>query len=1329
MGAPMSARSKAQSHRKVLQLTMKNLRLLNEGQVVPESRTYPDLSIADAVFDSTQNSILFALTLPESGILEVQQFMKTGACEVLASFPVSEAPLLSFVHFGDQAMLVFAFGNGDIVTATYDLAEPDPETTVVEIVGSIDVGILAAVWSYDEETFAILTAENKLVLLLRLLEPIGERMLDQNDIKITDSKHVSVGWGKKETQFKGRGAKAAEREREALKHAGLDENAELLKDPTVGEIERGVLSSADAGVTTISWRGDSEYLAISTVEQVVVEDTGELYDRRVIRVFNREGELNSVNEAVDGLEHNLAWRPQGHIASTQRHTDEEAGIDVVFYERNGLRHGEFNSRLNPDTHHIIDLQWSSDSSVLAVHARNHISNTDKLQLWTTKNYHWYLKQEISMPPILFLKFHPEKPLHLMVGAQDKIRIIDLVLTLATGPCIKGIDNGAVMVIDGSELKFTPMAVANVPPPMAYREVELGESIVDVACDITNELVVALTNDQHIILVSVPPKGPAKVLSREPLTNYVSSEEFVKQVAANDKSVAVLVDGDIQRVLIFDLGSKGQLTFTDSIDTTAKIVLIKATAEFNGWALEAANGVVYQIVDGELQTVNKFPQLCRDFELITHNDVTSAFGISANGKLFANDIQICTGVTSLKLTESHLLFTTVRNHLCFVHLDSEYNEFDEVAKTGSDERIRQIEQGSVLVTAIPSKYSVVLQAPRGNLETICPRIMVLTAVRDFIRNKQYGDAFTACRVHRIDLDILFDYDPQLFLSNVELFVKQIKKVGHLDLFVSCLHEEDVTKTKYRDTLGEVSEEIVSVPIEDNQQVNTTKKIIHNNDTIKVVENSKVNKICDAILKVLLKPNYFNTYLQTIVTAYACKNPPNLTETLQLINNLEDSEQAEQALEHLCFLQDVQKLYNTALGIYNVKMTLAIAQKSQMDPKEYLPFLQNLHEQTELRRRFLIDDHLKNHVKALGWLHEIGEDAENEFDDYTVQHSLYQTALQTHHDNAKRVQELTRLFADHLHEQQNYLDAATSYEFLGDLKSACENYVLAKRWREALAIAVTTEKSMSVAEKLVSSLTDDHRYSEAAVILKDYLNKVDEAVLMYCKSYHYDEAILLAVKEKKEGLLETTIDSQLGDGFGTIAELLADCKGQMTSQLRRLRELREKKREDPYSFYDNPQAVETADNVSVAASETSTAPSFFTRYTGKTSGTAKTGASRRTAKNKKREERKRAKGRKGTIYEEEYLIRSIDRLIERLEQTQGDAVRLIEGLLRRKKREQAYQIQKNWIELIEFIKENLNEVHSMDIKDRERVDDNGEVYLIDEIPPPKVPEFPRKPVLDY
>lgn len=178
----------------------------------------------------------------------------------------------------------------------------------------------------------------------------------------------------------------------------------------------------------------------------------------------------------------------------------------------------------------------------------------------------------------------------------------------------------------------------------------------------------------------------------------------------------------------------------------------------------------------------------------------------------------------------------------------------------------------------------------------------------------------------------------------------------------------------------------------------------------------------------------------------------------------------------------------------------------------------------------------------------------------------------------------------------------------------------------------------------------------------------------------------------------------------------------------------------AFFGGGDEADTPDNVSIAPSETSTAPSFMTRYTGKTAGTAKTGASRRTAKNRRREERKRARGKKGSIYEEEYLINSMGRLIERLHDQQVDAVRLRDGLLRQAGhsssgdnakvfRSHAYQIQKIYTEVMDLLQQNVAYVFTMTERDRERFDDEGEMYLIPEIPVPTIKPFPKLEMLEF
>ena len=293
---------------------------------------------------------------------------------------------MSLHYFADNLTTILVLEGGDIIIVRED---PQPGENKIEILGSVDAGITAAAWSPDEELLAITTRARTLLYMTREFENVAEITFTPEDLKL--SRHVSVGWGKKETQFQGKRAKA-------------------LRDPTMPEkVDEGKLSSYDDSKTTISWRGDGAFVAINSVEPGV---------RRVIRVYSREGALDSVSEPVDYLEGALSWRPAGNlIAGIQRRDDR---IDVVFFERNGLRHGQFTLRLTEEERSTwasnIQLNWNIDSTVLAV------SFLDRVQLWTMGNYHYYLKQEIpiAVPPNtarpVSTRWHQEKALRLATNS-------------------------------------------------------------------------------------------------------------------------------------------------------------------------------------------------------------------------------------------------------------------------------------------------------------------------------------------------------------------------------------------------------------------------------------------------------------------------------------------------------------------------------------------------------------------------------------------------------------------------------------------------------------------------------------------------------------------------------------------------------------------------------------------------------------------------------------------------------------------------------------------------------------------------------------------------
>lgn len=78
--------------------------------------------------------------------------------------------------------------------------------------------------------------------------------------------------------------------------------------------------------------------------------------------------------------------------------------------------------------------------------------------------------------------------------------------------------------------------------------------------------------------------------------------------------------------------------------------------------------------------------------------------------------------------------------------------------------------------------VVVQLPRGNLETFHPRLLVLWSIADQIDRKNYLQAWEVATTNRVNLNILVDYKWPLFLQNTNEFVHSIQRE---EVVCSCL----------------------------------------------------------------------------------------------------------------------------------------------------------------------------------------------------------------------------------------------------------------------------------------------------------------------------------------------------------------------------------------------------------------------------------------------------------------------------------------------------------------------------------------------------------------
>lgn len=125
-------------------------------------------------------------------------------------------------------------------------------------------------------------------------------------------------------------------------------------------------------------------------------------------------------------------------------------------------------------------------------------------------------------------------------------------------------------------------------------------------------------------------------------------------------------------------------------------------------------------------------------------IPSLIGLAPSGRLYASYRLIASDASSFALTDTFLIYTTFSHEAKFVPLAklsaTEHSESfarraldggasASAATPGSAGVVqRAVERGSRIVAVVPSATSLVLQMPRGNLETICPRPLVLRVVR-------------------------------------------------------------------------------------------------------------------------------------------------------------------------------------------------------------------------------------------------------------------------------------------------------------------------------------------------------------------------------------------------------------------------------------------------------------------------------------------------------------------------------------------------------------------------------------------------------------------------
>jgi elongator complex protein 1 len=159
-------------------------------------------------------------------------------------------------------------------------------------------------------------------------------------------------------------------------------------------------------------------------------------------------------------------------------------------------------------------------------------------------------------------------------------------------------------------------------------------------------------------------------------------------------------------------------------------------------------------------------------------------------------------------------------------------------------------------------------PRGNLEGVCPRLLLLHKIKSLIVANEYRKAYEILRQQKIDLNMIFDVDVEGFMQKTEKIAEMIDKVDFLNLFL----------TNIKDDLNEDLEYILN-PDELKKNKEAFAKL-----TI-AANLTKTRLVCDAMIKSLSKIDR-DRYILTIMTGHIKMNELEIVLN-QIIKMKEDS----------------------------------------------------------------------------------------------------------------------------------------------------------------------------------------------------------------------------------------------------------------------------------------------------------------------------------------------------------------------------------------------------------------------------------------------------------
>ncbi|XP_009599790.1 elongator complex protein 1 isoform X1 [Nicotiana tomentosiformis] len=948
--------------------------------------------------------------------------------------------------------------------------------------------------------------------------------------------------------------------------------------------------------SSISWRGDGKYFA--TLSRV----SNSHLSHKKLKIWERDsGALHSVSESKPFMGSTLDWMPSGaKIAAVYDRKEDRKCPSIVFFERNGLERSSF--CLNVEVDATVEfVKWNCNSDLLAAVVRGEKYDSLRIWFLSNNHWYLKQEIRYMKDDRVRFMWDPIKPQELIswtVGGlittynfvwitavmnnsvalvidDSKILITPLSLSLIPPPmylfclnfpsaiqsmafCSKSsIHNLAASLSDGR------LCVVELPAIECWEELEGKQFDVEAASfDSGYKYFIHLAwLDSHKLLGvshSQISNSAIKESSKDELSIYCLQE--IELACSEDRiPSSVTCSGWHAKVL-------NRLTLEGTV-----IGIVpdqgngcSAYVQFNGgkvfeYALKVADvrGLHRKRDD------TSFSSSCPWMDLVQIGDCLSQkallFGLDDSGSLLVGERTLCNNCSSFSFysnsadhTVTHLILATKQDLLFIIdisdilkgELEVKYGNFLAVFKhkKGEDERnyIQIWERGAKIVGVLHGDESaIILQTVRGNLECIYPRKLVLASIINALIQERYKDALFMVRRHRIDFNVIIDHCGwQNFVQSAAEFVKQVNNLSYITEFVCSIKNENIMETLYKNYR--------SLP-HDNEA-----KVVEHGDLESSHGNSKIHSVLLAIRKALEEHVAESPARELcILTTLARSDPPALEKALERIKIIREKElsgsddlrrelypSAEEALKHLLWLSDSEAVFEAALGLYDLNLAAIVALNSQKDPKEFLPYLQELENLPIVLMQYNIDLRLQRFETALQHIVSAGDAY---FEDCIIlmkkNPQLFPSGLQLVTDSVKRNQVL-EAWGDHLSSRKCFEDAATTYLCCSCLDKALKAYRECGNWGGVLTVAglikLGKEELLQLAHELCEELQALGKPGDAAKIALDYCADVNAGTCFLVSAREWEEALRTAFLHRRDDLVQEVRTASLECASSLVGE---------------------------------------------------------------------------------------------------------------------------------------------------------------------------------------------------